>query len=121
MHSHIFGFLMSQLMRFPELLEYKNAIFNGEQEKESIICVRIEKSVPRDHHLSSLGKPLDAKRDPGDVFFYPTLTLMIYGPRHEISNNVVCATSKASDQPAHTRILIRVFASRLNILLVLSY
>ena len=22
--------------------------------------------------------------------------------RHEISNNVVCATSKASDQPAHT-------------------
>ena len=34
----------------------------------------------------------------------------------EISNNVVCATSKASDQPAHTRSLIRVFASRLNIL-----
>ena len=33
-------------------------------------------------------------------------------PRHEISNNVVCATSKASDQPAHTRKLI----SRLNIL-----
>ena len=25
---------------------------------------------------------------------------------HEISNNVVCATSKASDQPAHTRSLI---------------
>ena len=24
------------------------------------------------------------------------------GPVHEISNNVVCATSKASDQPAHT-------------------
>ena len=36
--------------------------------------------------------------------------------RHEISNNVVCATSKASDQPAHTRSLIRVFSSRLNIL-----
>ena len=35
---------------------------------------------------------------------------------HEISNNVVCATSKASDQPAHTRSLIRAFASRLNIL-----
>ena len=33
-----------------------------------------------------------------------------------ISNNVVCATSKALDQPAHTRSLIRVFASRLNIL-----
>ena len=37
-------------------------------------------------------------------------------PRHEISNNVVCATSKASDQPAHTRSLIRSFASRLAIL-----
>ena len=28
-------------------------------------------------------------------------------PGHEISNNVVCATSKASDQPAHTHSLIR--------------
>ena len=35
-------------------------------------------------------------------------------PRHEISNNVVCATSKASDQPAHTPSLIRAFASCLN-------
>ena len=30
----------------------------------------IEKSVPRNHHLSSLGKPRDG-------FFYPILTLMI--------------------------------------------
>ena len=37
-------------------------------------------------------------------------------PVHEISNNMVCATSKASDQPAHMRSLIRAFASRLNIL-----
>ena len=42
-------------------------------------------------------------------------------PVHEISNNVVCATSKASDQPAHTPSLIRAFASRLNILGVFSY
>ena len=27
--------------------------------------------------------------------------------RYDISKNVVCATSKDSDQPAHTRILIR--------------
>ena len=40
----------------------------------------------------------------------------IIEPVHEISNNVVCATSKASDQPAHTRSLIRAFASRLSIL-----
>ena len=39
-----------------------------------------------------------------------------YEPRHEISNNVVCATRKASDQPAHMRSLIRAFASRFNIL-----
>ena len=41
----------------------------------------------------------------------------IIGLRHEISNNVVCATSKTSDQPAHMRSLIRAFVSRLNILL----
>ena len=33
--------------------------------------------------------------------------------QHEIFNNVVCTTSKGSDQPAHTRSLIRAFASRL--------
>ena len=30
--------------------------------------------------------------------------------------NVVCATSKASDQPAHMRSLMRAFASHLSIL-----
>ena len=36
-------------------------------------------------------------------------------PRHEIFNNVVCAMSRDSDQPAHTRSLIRAFASFLDI------
>ena len=40
----------------------------------------------------------------------------IIEPVHEISNNLVCATSKASDQPAHSRSLIRAFACRLSIL-----
>ena len=44
------------------------------------------------------------------------LKLLSNEPVHEISNNVVCATSKASDQPAHTRSLIRAFACRLNII-----
>ena len=48
-------------------------------------------------------------------------TISKYEPPHEISNNVVCATSKASDQPAHMRSLIRAFASRFPILRVLSY
>ena len=39
----------------------------------------------------------------------------------EISINVVCATSQTSDQLAHTRSLIRAFASRLNTLRVLVY
>ena len=47
--------------------------------------------------------------------------LIINEPWHEISNNVVCATSKGSDQPAHMRSLIWAFASRLNIIWVLSY
>ena len=42
--------------------------------------------------------------------------VLAYEPRNEISNNVVCATIKGSDQPAHTRSLIRAFASRLSIL-----
>ena len=46
---------------------------------------------------------------------------IIIEPRHEISNNVVFATSKASDQPAHSRSLIRTFASRSNILCLLCY
>ena len=39
-----------------------------------------------------------------------------YEPVHVISNNVVCATSKALDQPSHMRSLIRAFAWRSNIL-----
>ena len=38
-----------------------------------------------------------------------------FEPVHGICNNVVYASSKASDQPAHTRSLIRVFARRLSI------
>ena len=34
--------------------------------------------------------------------------------QHEIPNDVVCATNEGSDQPAHTRSLIRALASRFN-------
>ena len=49
------------------------------------------------------------------VFYCPPENIT-FEPWHEISNNLVCATSKGSDQPAHTRRLIRAFAGRLNIL-----
>ena len=39
-----------------------------------------------------------------------------YEPVHENSNNVVCATSKALDQPVHMHSLIRAFVSCLSIL-----
>ena len=38
-----------------------------------------------------------------------------------ISNNVVCSTSRGSDQTAHTRSLIRAYACCLDILLLLGY
>ena len=47
---------------------------------------------------------------------YMSVSFLLNEPVGKISNNVVCATSKASDQPAHTRSLIRAFASRLSIL-----
>ena len=37
-----------------------------------------------------------------------------FEPWNEISNNMVCETSKGSDQPAHKSSLIRAFASPLN-------
>ena len=47
--------------------------------------------------------------------------LLLFEPRQESSNNNICVTSKASDQPAHTRRLTRAFASRLIILWMLSF
>ena len=44
-----------------------------------------------------------------------------FAPRHKSSSNVVCATSKGSDQSANMCRLIRAFASLLNILWLLSY
>ena len=38
----------------------------------------------------------------------------------EISNNMVCATSKASDQPAHMRSLIRAFALLLEYFMIVK-
>ena len=65
----------------------------------------IENSVSNDFGLRS-----------SIVLTFSIVAYPVFGPVHEISNNVVCATSKASDKPAHTRSLIRAFASRLCIL-----
>ena len=44
--------------------------------------------------------------------FRPMPRKYIIEPWHEISNNVVCGTSKASDQPTHMHNLIRAFDMR---------
>ena len=60
-------------------LKLNNAVFNGEQEKESIIRLRIGSKNPShvitvSHHWPSLVMPIG---DLWDRFFYSTLTLMI--------------------------------------------
>ena len=54
--------------------------------------------------------------NPFEMAFYLNSFNFLIEPQHRISKNVVCATSNASDQPAHTRSLIRAFASHMNIL-----
>ena len=50
------------------------------------------------------------------VFNYISIQLQTFCIRCINRDMMVCATSKGSEQPAHTRSLIRAFASRLNIL-----
>ena len=64
---------------------------------------------------ASPGK-LDITRHSPSILYLSDTDDAVTMPVHEISNNMVCATSKASDQPAHTCSLIRAFASRLSIL-----
>ena len=76
----------------------------------SLIKLKIPHKNPKiDNELVQLIE----KGNPCDI---NCLREYIIESRHEISNKVVCAPIKASDQPAHTRSLIRAFASHLSIL-----
>ena len=81
----------------------------------SLILVQPRKARPfiTERFLMGPNESNQTNKTIGKVWF---IIKVIFEPVHEISNNVVCATSKASDQPAHTRSLIRAFASRLSIL-----
>ena len=48
-------------------------------------------------------------------------TLKVNEPQHEIYNNVVCATSKASDQPVHMHSLIRAFEVAMSVKLLTEH
>ena len=65
--------------RIHDLLGYEHALFNGEQEKEFIICVTIElKELSIAITVCDLSASLMMQnRDPQDEFFYPTLILMM--------------------------------------------
>ena len=77
----------------------------------------ILKCLPKYHDVSknSDTKYFDNQQRYDDIGTLLRKVHLSFEPVHEISNNVVCATSKASDQPAHTRSPIRAFASRLSI------
>ena len=79
-------------------------------------CLYMRKYVHSYVHVCM--RSIVASRHPRDclsacLFIYMPFCLQacIYEPRHDISNNVVCATSKGSNQPAQTHTLIRAFAS----------
>ena len=67
-------------------------------------------------YISPCVKQREARIANNNVLFARVAARYCIKSQHEISNNVVCATSKGSDQPAHTRSLIRAIARRLNIL-----
>ena len=77
---------------------------------------RLDKSIPRDHRLSSLDKPHDANQRSSDRFFYSTRTLMmnfkmllLFGSKY-ISNislklrksDLVVCKQKLTGQPAQS-------------------
>ena len=86
---------------------------------------RLKSNVHLSYFLASSylikGSFADVKNTLPSLVSFPVSRFVLIEKRtyeswYEISNNVVCATSKASGQPVHTRSLIRAFASRLNIL-----
>ena len=73
------------------ILEYENVLINDEQKKATHhFCEDvIEKSVPQDHRLSSIGKPHDANGNPRDRFFYLTL-LIDYSILLQLLCTIIC-------------------------------
>ena len=76
-----------------------------------IFCGDLKKHLIEKHPISTTENNFMENKFTTKIFFVEGSRAIIIDPVHEISNNVVCATSKASDQPAHTRSLIRAFAS----------
>ena len=80
-------------------------------------AVRLKPAAPQSRVKHSTTEPLRSLHFIILFYFYACNKFQnTFETRHEISNNVVCATSKATNKPAHMRSLISAFAHRLNIL-----
>ena len=116
LHKAIIGFenQFSVFLRVAVLHRF-NCTYNTLSHKILVLLTNTES-----HYLSKCGQlhsgapclNFDLSLHHLPYFMYRT----IIEPQHEISNNVVYATSKASDQPAYMRSLIRAYASHLNVL-----
>ena len=111
--------ICSKLTVHKRLPGYDVEVYNGWKNVGPDLDPHYLRRFSADNFSKQRVNPLSAKRQ---IFkrLYITVNflfgLFINEPVHECSNNVVCATSKISDQLAHTRSLIRAFASRLSIL-----
>ena len=68
------------------------------------------------HYILNPPRTVERDRDTGHRQPHESRNTKSNELRHKIYNNVVCATSKGSDQPAPSRSLIRTIAGRLTIL-----
>ena len=114
---------MANLLKDKTIIYYKDKILDTCTEDDGITEVKGKFINYCGFHvtLMKFSKVLFLQVEKQSESVHENAVLITYEPQHDISNNVVCATSKASDQPAHTRSLIRIFASRLNILQMFSY
>ena len=104
-------------MNIKEITDRKGRTFKWDESAGHGWFVEFSRNYLKDSWKQTLEevKALELRDDDVMICTFPK-SGNITEPRHEISNNVVCVTSKALDQPAHMRSLIRAFASRLNIL-----
>ena len=119
-------------------LNARKPVFRVREQQRLRPVTEFDARNPSDHGLCHFDKDTISLEQRAPKFHYHvvvqrrrrcwTLSMELWGIMlytferwHEISNYVVCATSKGSDQPAHTHRLIRAFADRLNILWLLNY
>ena len=109
----IFIFLKTQ-----KNIEIQN-LFEPKKIDRAYVCVKISEYPPWEPTMSWKADFENLVCSPcftySEYAWKLTTKVLLDEPLHEISNNVVCATSQASDQPVHTHSLIRAFASSLNI------